>query len=355
MKKYLSAILILGVLFIVANPVAAASRYGTKAYGMGGAFTAIADDASAIYWNPAGLTQNSLVGLQVSGGGQMDQEDIEEIADFIDAVEKLKANPSASDLENIELPSDTTANINGIAALNLGKMGLGGVFNSRFNFDEGKKKTYTEGGKTYKLPQGTADNYFTGQGILGLGSKVIDPPIVGSLSVGVSGKYLYARHDKAETVVDNNNNTLTTDYTEEDDNGIGADVGMLATLTDTDVLNLKAGATVKNIINTMDMETDSLERTTTIGAGATFKFPVIEAFSTRLAADLEMPEDGADIRRFGFEGTMGMFSLRAGTYDSDNMEDAVYTGGVGFNLPFVDFNLTMDSEDYISASGTFNF
>ena len=353
MKKYLSVILMLGLLFIVANPSFATSRYGTKAYGMGGAFTAIADDASAVYWNPAGLTQNSLVGLQVSGGGQMDQEDIEDIADFIDKVEELSnsnlsSNEMAAELEKLNLPNDTAANINGIAALNLNNVGLAGIFNSNFKF-RGDRTSYNG----YDIPKGTATNYLTGQGILGLGTKVIDPPIVGSLSVGLSGKYLYARNDEAETVV--NNGELETTYKENDDNGLGADIGMLATLTDTDVLNVKAGATMKNIINTMDMEPEALEKTTTIGAGATFKFPLIELLSTRLAADLEMPEHGADIRRFGFEGTIGMFSIRAGTYNSDDMKEAVNTGGIGLNLPFVDFNLTMDSEDYISASGTFNF
>src|SRR3954453_8633499 len=36
---------------------------GVRAAGMGGAFTAIADDASAVYWNPGGLASGAFFGL----------------------------------------------------------------------------------------------------------------------------------------------------------------------------------------------------------------------------------------------------------------------------------------------------
>src|SRR3954464_2953882 len=44
-------------LLTIARPVAAQSFdiLGTRAAGMGGAFVAVADDATAVYWNPAGL------------------------------------------------------------------------------------------------------------------------------------------------------------------------------------------------------------------------------------------------------------------------------------------------------------
>src|SRR3989304_4469026 len=41
---------------------------GTRAEGMGGAFVAVADDASAVYWNPAGIATGATFDFQVSGG-----------------------------------------------------------------------------------------------------------------------------------------------------------------------------------------------------------------------------------------------------------------------------------------------
>jgi long-subunit fatty acid transport protein len=55
--------------------------YGSAALGMGGAFVAIANDMSAIYWNPAGLAQ--LPGLQIAGDyrltGDSDEDFSEEV------------------------------------------------------------------------------------------------------------------------------------------------------------------------------------------------------------------------------------------------------------------------------------
>ena len=41
---------------------------GTRALGMGGAFVAVADDASATYWNPAGLATGAFVSVVLDGG-----------------------------------------------------------------------------------------------------------------------------------------------------------------------------------------------------------------------------------------------------------------------------------------------
>src|ERR671910_2872383 len=41
---------------------------GARAEGMGGAFVAVADDASAVFWNPAGIATGATFDLQVSAG-----------------------------------------------------------------------------------------------------------------------------------------------------------------------------------------------------------------------------------------------------------------------------------------------
>ena len=57
---------------LAAFPISLAAQtfggVGTRAEGMGGAFVAVADDASAVYWNPAGIATGATFDLQVSTG-----------------------------------------------------------------------------------------------------------------------------------------------------------------------------------------------------------------------------------------------------------------------------------------------
>ncbi|MFA4967514.1 MAG: hypothetical protein WC624_04775 [Candidatus Margulisiibacteriota bacterium] len=59
-KKLISLIIILVFSFV---SLPAQALFGTRPAGMGGAFTAIADDANAAYWNPAGFAINPGVDL----------------------------------------------------------------------------------------------------------------------------------------------------------------------------------------------------------------------------------------------------------------------------------------------------
>ena len=49
---------------------------GVRATGMGGAFVAVADDASAVYWNPAGLAQAAYVSMVIDRNQVSTAEDV---------------------------------------------------------------------------------------------------------------------------------------------------------------------------------------------------------------------------------------------------------------------------------------
>ncbi len=61
------SIVFLFVLFLSAS-IASAQSLGSRAEGMAGAFVGVADDASAVYWNPAGIASGSIVSAVVSLG-----------------------------------------------------------------------------------------------------------------------------------------------------------------------------------------------------------------------------------------------------------------------------------------------
>lgn len=64
-RFWMTIVTALGLLTLMASHVSAQSSapIGVRASGMGGAFTAVADDGTAPYWNPAGLASGAFVGL----------------------------------------------------------------------------------------------------------------------------------------------------------------------------------------------------------------------------------------------------------------------------------------------------
>jgi len=62
-------VLFLCLLFAVARPGAAQTVAGIRAQGMANAFVGVADDASAVYWNPAGLAGGAFFSLVVDSSG----------------------------------------------------------------------------------------------------------------------------------------------------------------------------------------------------------------------------------------------------------------------------------------------
>jgi F plasmid transfer operon, TraF, protein len=80
--------LIAGLMALVSVQATNAQEVGTRAAGMAGAFVAVADDATAVYWNPAGVATGSLVSVVLDAGS---------------------FNSGASGAQNIDSSQDTSA------------------------------------------------------------------------------------------------------------------------------------------------------------------------------------------------------------------------------------------------------
>ena len=63
-----SALIAAALTLAIAPAVAAQGTVGTRASGMAGAFVAVADDATAVYWNPAGVATGSIVSVVLDAG-----------------------------------------------------------------------------------------------------------------------------------------------------------------------------------------------------------------------------------------------------------------------------------------------
>ena len=70
-KPFQAFVSLVSLVFLVA-PVAAQTTdtIGVRAQGMGGAFTAVADDATASWWNPAGMAGGAYFNALLESGGQ---------------------------------------------------------------------------------------------------------------------------------------------------------------------------------------------------------------------------------------------------------------------------------------------
>ena len=99
MKKFLVISVALLLLMASTQAAIASTGMGGRAMGMGGAFTAVADDGTAAYWNPAGLTQLKF-GLTPTFGGVGDWDGI---MDLLDKMEKLQDPGSFTELGELEI------------------------------------------------------------------------------------------------------------------------------------------------------------------------------------------------------------------------------------------------------------
>lgn len=108
MRSYRLLLCCLALIAVCALPSMGQLGVGTRAIGMGGAFTAIADDASAPYWNPAGLAkvkkfQFQLPNVQFKIDTNLDWRDVidnppTDDTGRLDLLRKLREDPTSVDM-----------------------------------------------------------------------------------------------------------------------------------------------------------------------------------------------------------------------------------------------------------------
>jgi hypothetical protein len=339
MKKTFTLLITLVIIFAFSITAwGSAVGFGAKATAMGGAFTAVADDGSAVYWNPAGLTQLGFFTLTPGAGvyGSYDPN-----FDF----NKLKDSttfPPTLPNGNIGLPAFVGISTKFVGANILGDFGAFTVDNTSYT------KLYVDG-SLYGVVSGAIP---FGKLAIGTNYKVIKgASIVGHISKIDPTKYLdYIANPEA----------LGENYeTIKEGDGYAIDIGVMYKLSD----RLKLGFMGRNLYSSIVWKgtttnytidpaqsiaqervvftgsesnysaTTSLSRTYTVGVA----YRPIK--SMLLAADVEsITADDADLNitryHFGFEQTVlwRAVALRLGASTNRPGEPASLAAGLGFKL-----------------------
>lgn len=290
------------LLFSTQAGLAAVPGLGARAIGMGGAYSAVADDGTAVYWNPAGITQSRLVFMPSLGrSGKWDG-----ILDFLRELSEGASYP--------ELKAGTVT-----SAANLGL----GFNTSGFGLNVFGDMTMYSSKEAGKM-----EITGKGQGVVTLARKFT--PL---LALGGNVKYVYIQQGTAE---------IDKEIRYGSGSGWAVDLGGMFRLGET----VRAAVVVRDFpLGEIKLSGDKYigdsldnaewkgkyELPTMLVVGGAVKIPVI---GTLVAADLETPlEGGKTGLRVGLEQPvlpLGLLSVRVGGYTVEG--DLNFTGGLGTKL-----------------------
>jgi len=284
-RSYTFVIAILFVLIAGQLCHAATLGGGARAVGMGGAYTAVADDGAAAYWNPAGITQVKF-GLMPTVGVQGKISEIQEVI----------FNQEFTDL-------DGYLRVNYGAGLTLRSFGLNvfGEFNGHVAQISGQPVLVLDHVMRSNL---TLAKEFTGL-----------------LAVGLNAKYVSVKTD----MIDALNEVASLGK----GSGFAVDLGAMAKVGKL----VRVGAVLKDYpLTKIKLDNDQVyELPTRVAFGGAVKVPLL---GTLVALDLEKPFKGEEtdfLYRFGVEQPIfGFVFLRAGGYKEE--ENLNFTAGLGLKL-----------------------
>jgi hypothetical protein len=315
---------------------------GVRPLGMGGAFTAVADDENALFYNPAGLSDidtlqvgifNPLVEVSentpdmINDAQDTDFDDTGEVTDFLrDYVGEHQHFRAA-------LFPHVGFNIKGYGIM------VAGLAQATLDMDV----------RNPVWPEAHVDGV-TDIGLLaGVG---LDVPIAG-LKAGATVKFI-SRESLDETYTATDIAADDFDQELEDDmasgSGIGFDLGVIYRLPFTEVIDLDLGLTVQNIPE-MDMgDAKPLETQANFGLAATKQFAGFDLVAALDYMDLsnsyDEDEDPAKRLHMGAEVRLpAILSLRAG------LNQGYYTAGATVDFKVVRFDVATYGEEVGAHAG----
>lgn len=325
------ALLVALLLFTLAGGAVQAADLGARAMGMGGAYTALANDATAVYWNPAGLAEVSLVSLTPVVA--LETSGYEAFTDF---VELLKFDPDKG------IPEMPTENWD----ISVSSTGLAGIATKRFGLSYLPSAKASIGYEYIAGDLGSGEESELSGNAVVYNDKVITAAIplarapfnLAKLNIGANFKFIDGRHYEITKQLWDPNQGGGGDsavISGATGRGFGLDLGAQAQVTERLRLGFVARDVVRNVTWTGSMDEDGkdlVESRPTIQAGVAFKAPL----GLTLAADVENTrENGKDVTRLRAGGELsafGLLAVRGGVRTNPDGAKPTYSLGLGAGI-----------------------
>jgi hypothetical protein len=304
-------------------PVVTPADLGARAMGMGGAYVALADDASAVYWNPAGLTEVKwvsvapVVGIAASG--------YQAFQDFADLMQ-TEVNYQQIPTRDFSLGASAT----GLAGIVTKRFGLSYLPSASVSFGyDYDSETKAPDGTPYPVNTSIQAKTTVYQDTVLSGAFPLAkvPFKLATLNVGANLKFIRGEHYSADAkLVENQKPELTLDAT---GNGVALDVGVQGQLSE----RFRFGLVARDLYRKVDWSTAKhpADGRSTIQAGVAFRAPL----GLTLAADVENGRfDGRDVTRWRFgveESLFGVLAVRGG-YRTNPEGKPTLSAGVGAGI-----------------------
>lgn len=315
---------------------------GVRPLAMGGAFTAVADDEHAMFFNPAGLADISMVNLAVVNPL------VEVSEDSTDMYQDLQD----TDFETVEEAEDFLRKYMGV------QQHLRAAVNPYIGFniaDYGVMISGLGNGTINAMPVNPSnpemDVMAVGDyGLLGgVGGKLPFTGLRMGLSVKAINRHSLVEQYSAEDLVEEDFENLVDDDLNEG-SGFSADLGVLYTLPFISVVDMDVGLALQNFPS-MDMG-DALDIDTQINMGLAIKkklgnFGFIGALDCMdLSRDIGDDDDWGKRLHVGAEVKFPLFlSLQAG------LNQGYLTGGIGLDFKLLRVDLATYGEEIGEEAG----